>query len=141
MFTANRGHYVQDMLYMSNPYCACSLRLGMLEMSFANEAWISSLPRLAHSLLFSLLRQSDEKCCSKRTIFFQIWQIFDPLGLGAALVTKLLMQILSLLKISWDKSLPWQLCNQWRHISTHENPANLISRGLLPNQLIYSHGI
>ncbi|XP_074107213.1 uncharacterized protein LOC141532660 [Cotesia typhae] len=58
---------------------------------------------------------------SKRSILSEIAQIFDPLGFLSPLIiqTKMFMQELWLVKLSWDSPLPETFCKRWKAF-THQ---------------------
>lgn len=66
---------------------------------------------LTDELIFKIDFKYNVDIVTKRTVFSQIAQIFDPLGLlsQCRILAKLIMQQLWIAKLSWDESLPLQL--------------------------------
>ncbi|XP_075150703.1 uncharacterized protein LOC142224804 [Haematobia irritans] len=89
---------------------------------------------------------------TKREVLSAIARLFNPVGwLGPVIiVVKIVMQQVWLDKIGWDESLPLQTERQWRkiqeniggqnwyHVRSEDNPADLGSRGVSPAELAVS---
>ncbi|XP_039304376.1 uncharacterized protein LOC105201305 [Solenopsis invicta] len=117
--------------------------------------------RIEDTLHFSCKLESSCGVVSKRTILSEVSKLFDPLGLlGPSIVSaKLMLQELWQTGVDWDESVPQDIhtrglptfvanrvgeiqrlsdTSRWRHVPSLSNPADLISRGLYPRELIIS---
>ncbi|XP_055589224.1 uncharacterized protein LOC129741507 [Uranotaenia lowii] len=115
---------------------------------------------------FSTISWDDKAPITKRKVLSDVARLFDPLGLVGPVViqAKIFVQDLWKLQCDWDEELSVELQEQWReyrrnfasldtnrvseiqhitvagtwnHVAGVENPADIISRGMIPAQLQY----
>ena len=86
------------------------------------------------SLIYTFIQTDNDKKLTKRNILLQTAQLFDPLGLLEPIISyaKILMQGVWNLGLDCDSALPIEI--EWRHVRSESNPADLVSRGLMPNE-------
>ncbi|KAK9678919.1 Pao retrotransposon peptidase [Popillia japonica] len=78
-----------------------------------------------------------ERPITKRTILSDIAHIFDPLGVlsPCIVISKILLQKLWTLKISWDESLPIDIYTKWQNL---RNELTLLNKIRIPRYIFNS---
>ncbi|KAF2879795.1 hypothetical protein ILUMI_26370 [Ignelater luminosus] len=86
-------------------------------------------------LKYCIKLPKPNKRLNKRSIVSTIAQIYDPLGLlGPTIIaTKIILQKLWQLKISWDDGLPSDLANEWQFYLDNLHIINKLS---VPHRVI-----
>ncbi|XP_033229595.1 uncharacterized protein LOC117181137 [Belonocnema kinseyi] len=111
--------------------------------------WDSSNDYMFYTVNFP----NSKEIATKRSILSQISKLFDPLSLLGPVVVlaKILIQQLWKIQLTWDSPVPQDIqdfwikvaeiqaatrSQDWRHVPTLDNPADMISRGQGPQEFL-----